>query len=1022
MKKAGIVIQYTGLFVLACIHMQLKAQSPGIFLQTYTTANGLCNNSISSLAQDSRGFIWIGTSEGLSRYDGTYFRNFYASRDSTVSFQGNNITNIIEYKPGWLLFISGGIPWIMNTITNTFHKPPAAIAGITILRIEKIPGNRFLFSSTSGVFICDSSLSIIQPIENPFPSTPSNQVLAYQIAEDTILLASNRKAVYYTLRNKKTIPLVLSTQLSESEQITHFLYYDAKTRSLYFTNFWRGLLQYDMQGKQVQQYSTSGTAGKRVSTNHVITLLKADDSTFYIGTGKGINILHANRSVVDERYYKTIPEDEMAPPVLSFLQDRDGNVWAGTEAGLSRIKNVNSIVRNIELPFASSTLPECYKISPGENGSLYASFYGGGTWRIHKAQNSISSADQSMVLYAWSNLMTRNELYIAGGGRNKLAAYDVVTKKTRPLLFLDKYYDAADFVTLLFKDSRGDEWFSINQGGGLIRRPGGTDITEQYSRKSAVPSFSLGYAVYATEDKKGNNWFGVNKSSTLLKWSPFTQTFAELDMDTVPGTHQKINAVISYLYSSRSDTVWISYESLGLLAYDVQQHKARLLTMEDGLPTNNIYSIVTDRQHRVWMGTKKGLVCYLPAEEKFIIFKKENGLPVEQFASGAIYFDASDNELWIPGIDMFLRVDPDKLLAQNKKTIYIYLDEVSMKGRKMDPSVSYTLPYHENSFQFQFTAIDFKGGNELEFAYQLKGADADWIYIGDKRSAIYSSLNPGRYTFLVRTKRKGDPEWTLMQHPFTFTVATPWWQTWWFLLCMIAVFAGLVALVVRSYFKRRLEKQRVILEKQQAVEKERTRIATDMHDDFGASLSRIKFLSEKLQFEKGDTRKMNEDLGKISAYSDEMAEKMGEIVWALNQRYDSSGDLVSFCRSYASEFLEDKHIRLHFESSDNADIKIKGEVRRNIFLVMKEALHNIVKHAEATAVHITIHCHNHLQVVIQDNGKGFDSSSVRPFANGLENMKKRVEEIGGEIRFENQNGTRISIRVDTGIQQKAYMQ
>jgi len=212
----------------------------------------------------------------------------------------------------------------------------------------------------------------------------------------------------------------------------------------------------------------------------------------------------------------------------------------------------------------------------------------------------------------------------------------------------------------------------------------------------------------------------------------------------------------------------------------------------------------------------------------------------------------------------------------------------------------------------------------------------------------------------------------------------------------------------------------VILEKQQAVEKERTRIATDMHDDFGASLSRIKFLSEKIQLEKDNPEKTHQDLGKISAFSDEMAEKMGEIVWALNQRYDFSGDMISFCRSYASEYLGDKNIKLRFESSDAAEIKINGEIRRNIFLVIKESLHNIVKHSKASEVLIRINIDKELQVLIHDNGKGFDAAMIRPFADGIENMKKRIEEIGGRFSLDGTQGTRIEIQVNPGIRRNTY--
>jgi signal transduction histidine kinase len=185
-----------------------------------------------------------------------------------------------------------------------------------------------------------------------------------------------------------------------------------------------------------------------------------------------------------------------------------------------------------------------------------------------------------------------------------------------------------------------------------------------------------------------------------------------------------------------------------------------------------------------------------------------------------------------------------------------------------------------------------------------------------------------------------------------------------------------------------------------------------MHDDFGANLSRIKFISEKMQLTQSGNAQLTKDLTKISDYSDEMAEKMNEIVWALNQRYDSVADLVSFCRSYASEFLQDKNIHFAFFSNDIPDKMIQGESRRNIFLVIKEALHNLAKHSQATESRLIFHFSvDQVKVEIIDNGKGFSKESIRPFANGLENMKKRIENVGGNLLIESVQGTHIRISV-----------
>ena len=628
--------------------------------------------------------------------------------------------------------------------------------------------------------------------------------------------------------------------------------------------------------------------------------------------------------------------------------------------------------------------------------------------------------DSTIVTNAWSALSVGNIIYLSGGGQKKFIGYNLANEERVNPNFLDPYFGNADILTLMYRDSHGDEWYSINQGGGLVRKPADSKTLEHFSKKLSVPSFTLGYVSDATEDINGNSWFGVNKSTLLLHWNYEKKTFKEMLPDTIPGVTTQSFGGISCLYADHKGMLWVSYEGAGLLAYNIAQHSAQLYSIEDGLPTNYIYSITEDDKGRIWLGTAKGLVCYLPEEKKIVTFKKENGLPADEFSTFASYFEPETRSLWIACKAIVLRINTDSLLQQTKNSFTLYTDEIKVNEKLLHTYAGTSFDYDENNFQFQYTAVDIDNGKDLEFSYQLRGADADWIYAGDKRSAIYSSLGPGDYTFITRTRRKGDTKWIEMKDPFSFTIATPWWQSWWFRLLAACAIVAAVVVSVRRYFQGKLEKQKTILEKQQAIEKERTRIATDMHDDFGASLSRIKFLSEKIQLEKDNPEKTNEDLGKISAFSDEMAEKMGEIVWALNQRYDSSGDMISFCRSYASEYLGDKNIKLHFESSEVAEIKVNGEIRRNIFLVIKESLHNIVKHAKATEVHIQIDIDKELRVLIQDNGKGFDPAAIRSFANGIENMKKRIEEIGGRFTIESTHGTRIEIHVKPGIRQNAY--
>jgi signal transduction histidine kinase len=234
----------------------------------------------------------------------------------------------------------------------------------------------------------------------------------------------------------------------------------------------------------------------------------------------------------------------------------------------------------------------------------------------------------------------------------------------------------------------------------------------------------------------------------------------------------------------------------------------------------------------------------------------------------------------------------------------------------------------------------------------------------------------------------------------------------------VAALLIIVLLLVRNFRqKQRLNKQSIQalkkqeeLERKTAIEKERTRIATDMHDDLGAGLSRIKFLSETIGIKKQQQVPIEEDISKIREYSHEMIDKMGEIVWALNEKNDSVNDLLSYTRSYAVEYLSQNGINCVVNMPDpSQEYFLSGEWRRNIYLSVKEALHNIVKHARARQVTIDIRTSSLLEIIITDDGVGF-AEQVKPFRNGLTNMRSRMEAIGGNFDIANEQGTRVTLR------------
>jgi signal transduction histidine kinase len=294
----------------------------------------------------------------------------------------------------------------------------------------------------------------------------------------------------------------------------------------------------------------------------------------------------------------------------------------------------------------------------------------------------------------------------------------------------------------------------------------------------------------------------------------------------------------------------------------------------------------------------------------------------------------------------------------------------------------------------------------------LEGSgNENWSEPSTNTSINFVNLSPGEYTLKAKAIFLHGL-YPVIESSFSFTILPPWWLTWWFKSIVILVIVGLVFQGVRFYIRRKLELQRVMLEKKQAIEKERTRIATDMHDDLGAGLSQIKFLSEAIGMKRQKHLPIEEEVSSIRSFSDEMIDKMGEIVWALNEKNDTLNDLLSYTRSYAVEYLAQNGINCHVDEPENIpQTDLTGEFRRNIYLTAKEALHNIVKHAQASEVWIQIAIEKRLTIKINDNGIGLDHSTPNSFGNGLMSMKNRIEELRGSFEIKSKNGTEIIIRV-----------
>jgi signal transduction histidine kinase len=387
-----------------------------------------------------------------------------------------------------------------------------------------------------------------------------------------------------------------------------------------------------------------------------------------------------------------------------------------------------------------------------------------------------------------------------------------------------------------------------------------------------------------------------------------------------------------------------------------------------------------------------------------------DGLPTLQCSEGLqpAGCKTADGRLWFATAKGLVAVDP-AAVRTNALPPPVRIETLSVDDQQLvlqNVYVPLKVPPGRHRLEFQYTGLSFAVPEKVRFKCRLVGFDPDWVDTGAKRLAPYNYIPPGSYTFKVIACNDAGI-WNQTGASFAFEVLPFFWQTAWFralaIAALIAASCGLAWFETRRRMRRKLERA----ERQRDIERERSRIAQDIHDDLGAQLTRITMMSESARSNLSDPAKVAVGLGRIYTTAHELTRSMDEIVWAVNPRHDTVESLVAYLEKFAHDWLASAGIRCRFDIPlQHPEWRLTAEMRHNLFLACKEALHNVVKHSGATEVFIRFAIHSgSLVLEIEDNGRGFDPAARAlastgaqrriPAGNGLENMAHRLSAIGG---------------------------
>jgi signal transduction histidine kinase len=476
-------------------------------------------------------------------------------------------------------------------------------------------------------------------------------------------------------------------------------------------------------------------------------------------------------------------------------------------------------------------------------------------------------------------------------------------------------------------------------------------------------------------------------------------------------------------------TLWIGTAGAGLNRY--KDGRFAVIGMKEGLPDAVICHIEEDERGFFWMSSHGGILRVSKAELDHcadgdiglincLTYGQGDGLPTVECSGGLqpAGCRTADGRLWFPTTKGLVAVNPTDV-KRNQLPPPVVIEEVLVDGEPMIAGGAngspLRIPPGQQQFEFQYTGLSFTVPEKVRFKYRLEGLEPRWMDAGTKRTANYSYIPPGRYTFRV-IACNNDGVWNESGGALAFTVLPHFWQTWWFralaVLSAMTIVAGSALVATRQRMRHKVER----IERQRAVERERARIAKDIHDDLGASLTRITLLSQSARGELDHSPEAAADVDRIYRTARELTRAMDEIVWAVNPQHDTLDSLATYLGRFAQDFLNAVHIRCRLDVPMQLPAwLLTAEIRHNLFLAFKEALNNAVRHADATEVRISLTIEPAgFALSVEDQGRGFSVDSEGTgisrdparlaSGNGLANMHQRLAEIGGRCDIQSKRG------------------
>ncbi|MEO7099564.1 MAG: two-component regulator propeller domain-containing protein [Luteolibacter sp.] len=948
-------------------------------LRTWEMEDGLPSNTVSGVVQTPDGFLWIATPKALARFDGIRFVTFFTGRPDVEPTDFHTRDREI-----WLGFRAGGAARRQGCDFGETVPVLPRNAPPDWLRLQlDMPDKPVWYDWPEGRTVTCWMDGQLHEFKGAVRTGPNGELTIIADSSGQIWNPVGDKTIRENARFQAIVP-----QAGSRASLA-----PARDGGLW-TAAGNQLVHQHPDGRKEPVANLSQIGGE----SSVNMLLEDADGAVWIATrGSGL-IRWRNGSLA------RVPTSHN--DVLSLAQDRDGNLWAGTHGGgLDQLRP-----RRFYLHKAEEGLPGDNLVSVCEDSE-------GCLWLAPSFNPPLRSCEPDRRQFRspsnWNQpLFTRfvSAMCPDPAGGVWFACSNGPLRRWKDGHFVtESLWEPA---SSLLMDRKGILWVATVRGG-LVRH----EITGD---RHISTDGGLVRARALAEDGEGRIWVGTEDGLVFLRKN------AGFVPVPLPGAH--VGESIRFIVPDNTGSVWIG--ALGGGLYRWRGGGIDRLSAESGLPTSDLRSLLVDSNEDFWFGTEKGLFRVARHELESVIegrdsparvlaYGRRDGIPSMEFEPGFRNATArtKDGHLWFATYRGALEVAPSPP-APATVSPAVWIDQVSVGDRVLQSGggKKIELAPKPGPLRISYTLPALNQPERIRFRYRLAGfGNGEWTSASTERSATFQNLPPGVYQFEVGAAEEDGP-WHRENAILRFTVAAAWWETPWFralqVISGVAVLAGFIWLLVRRRMKSRLR----MLRQENALERERTRIARDIHDEVGANLTQIAIAGKLAKLESSGAS--SEHLDEISLATRNTADALDEIVWAVNPRHDTVASLAEYISKFASGFLGSAGIVCKLEiPGDLPSIPMASKRRHHLYLVVKEALNNAVKYSGASQVKLKIeHETNQLSVIVEDNGCGFDSNVEPADANGLRNMRDRMADAGGSCLVTSRPGEGTSITFVLPIQ------